>query len=361
MIHPIAILIVVTAAPPIQADTVGVVKALRDDLGYLYYREVAKGPRGRPRLTWEEFGQANGWSCEADEGDDCFRGDPDDSACASGLCLGSREPLFERIVRSAVEVPESGFLIGQGVYAMTKQCRLLEAMELVESCRAAPWWCLALRGLVLHEAERHAQANDVFDSAVAAAPPEVTCDWTDATWLLGGYPFRRSAAAPEPAFRRPWQEAPCETREAATDTVLWLGDPLYVVDGNDRRTEFLANGIRYRLGQEISDARPAADAPEDMRANRRASTVRRGPWDSWMMPRIPPDAATARYLFTSKKAARYHFVPDFEGEGFGKPSWRLMAEFEDEGYTPPYAPFYELPLQIARFRASADTMQRVAT
>ena len=57
-------------------------------------------------------------------------------------------------------------------------------------------------------------------------------------------------------------------------------------------------------------------------------------------------------MWTSQRAARYHFVPDFEGDDLSRPTWRLYGDFGDEGYTPPYAPFYALPLQIARFRTS---------
>ena len=49
-------------------------------------------------------------------------------------------------------------------------------------------------------------------------------------------------------------------------------------------------------------------------------------------------------------AARYHFVPDFGGEGFQNPVWRLNTTREYEGYTPPYGPFHEVPIQVARFR-----------
>jgi hypothetical protein len=69
-------------------------------------------------------------------------------------------------------------------------------------------------------------------------------------------------------------------------------------------------------------------------------------------------------FFTGQKAARYHFVPDFEGDGFGDPTWRLIGDLEDEGYTPPFGPFIELPVQAARFRSSeagTSGRMRVAT
>jgi hypothetical protein len=65
--------------------------------------------------------------------------------------------------------------------------------------------------------------------------------------------------------------------------------------------------------------------------------------------------------YTSRKAARYHFVPDFEGDDLSKPVWRLEARLDDEGYTPRYGTFHELPVQIARFGRGDSMLVAVAS
>ena len=153
---------------------------------------------------------------------------------------------------------------------------------------------------------------------------------------------------------------------AASDTLWWLADPLYVVDGNDRWAEHIDRNLKERSVTEVSQTWRVIEPPQDWSGASWAERVRRGPEDSFEWERISNGPFVAEW--TSKKAARYHFVPDFQGEGFSHPTWRLEADFDDEGYTPPYAPFYALPVQIARFRkpdstgdASASTAMRVAT
>jgi hypothetical protein len=251
--------------------------------------------------------------------------------------------------------------MGQAVYALTKFGRHLEALDLVESCAAEDWWCSALMGLVYHTAGRPDEAEEPFGRFLEGAPDSVRCDVADATWLLGRFPTYRSPTKWPPAYFRAFERLDCAARLAWSDTIFWLADPLYVLEGNDRRSEYLARALQFRMYAEISEARPVAGWDRDFAALHRTLRVRRGPRDSWEYPRESLRGLALSPRWTSKKAARYHFVPDFEGEGLSNPSWRLLGEYEDEGYTPAYAPFHPVPVQIARFRAaSGPTMQRMA-
>jgi hypothetical protein len=210
-------------------------------------------------------------------------------------------------------------------------------------------------GHVLQGVGRVAEAETRFRSFVDAAPDSITCTYADATWLLGSWSWIkvRMSWGPPAVREEQWSNQPCEARMAASDTIWWLSDPLYVVEGNDRWSEHIDRNLKARSLSEIQDATAAAPWTGSFLGAMWAIHTRRGPPDSheWEM-RLPWNGAGL--VWTSKTAARYHFVPDFEGEGLSQPTWRLEAEFDDEGYTPPYAPFYALPLQVARFRMADD-------
>ncbi len=88
-------------------------------------------------------------------------------------------------------------------------------------------------------------------------------------------------------------------------------------------------------------------------------TVPRGKVDSWR--RIPNDSKGFPLLvWTSVKAARYHFVPDFPDNDLAHPVWRINGTMDDEGYTPPDAKYYALPAQLARFRQDDTTVVAVS-
>lgn len=343
---------------PLQfSDTIDANRAVETELGQHFW--TIRGPA--PGFSREEAGRLLGWTCEADAGRLCLEDFDHDFYCLlRGGCPGLQDPIYDYLARVGLEYPVSGLVGGQAVYGLVKAGRHLDALAVVQACQAEPWWCGALEVLVYQDAGQMERASSAVVAFRLEADARTACEWLDATWILGHFDQRTDIALGDPGYRRPWRDLPCEGRLAVTDTVLWLADPLYIVDGNDRESELLANTVRWWASTWLRGA-GGRQRGDDEKATLRAQMVRRGPPDSWEHLLRPPRVPSVDALWTSKRAARYHFVPDFEGEGFGKPSWRLLAEFEDEGYTPPYAPFYELPLQIARFRASADTMQRVAT
>jgi hypothetical protein len=268
--------------------------------------------------------------------------------------------MMEVIVQSAREHPESGYLTGQAVFALVKFGRHLEAMEIAESCEAPGWWCGALKGHVFQSVGRVRDAEDQFQSFIATAPDSIACWHQDATQLLGSWSQRVLMTPPE-EWEKEWSGRPCGQLMATSDTIWWLADPLYIVEGNDRWTEHVDRNLKARWYQEVDDARPSSRGTSQYRAARRAWITRRGPVDSWEMPLRSP-RNFQYYSWTSEKAARYHFVPDFAGAGFSKPTWRLVGDFDDEGYTPPYGAFHLLPIQIARFRETgSDSAASVPT
>ncbi len=341
-----------------RADTGGLVFELRTEIGEHYSQDA--GSFGT--MTHAELADWFGWRCDGSEAQ-CFGGDWDSAPCpANEHCTPEAvSPALTLAWSDPEAAGSSGFSLGQSVHALVKLGQQGQALQLLDRCVVSAWWCAALEVLVLQSAGSVDAAEAELLVLQSSAPRDEVCRLLDATWLLGRLPLRRPApATPLPTTYDRWSELGCDARSAASDSIFWLADPLYVVEGNDRRTEHVTRGLLRVLSQEIWDARPTQATPRATQRTLWAEVIRRGPRDSWEVPRVPP-RATSFYFWTSRAAARYHFVPDFDGTNLSKPTWSLNGDMENEGYTPSYAPFYALPLQIARFRASADTMQRVAS
>lgn len=316
-----------------------------EDFGPVPHREFGDSPK-----TW-------GWDCSLDDDEMCDGGDWERGICGmEDFCHPSVDKLVTLLQRSGRDYPESGYIVGQAVGTLVRLGRHLEALELAESCSAEPWWCSALRGHVFQAAGRPTEAEAGLLRLLTEAPDTVACQFQTAPWLPGSRPRREvdwgtydieSEGRPPPFS--------CGVEAAVADTLFWLADPLYVVEGNDRLVEHLDRGLKALLHRQIFEETlitevPFVQTPFAGWAIYWPDIIRRGPWDSY---RGGP--GTEMVMWTSRTAARYHFVPDFVGEGFGDPIWRLNATREYEGYTPPYGPFHEVPIQVARFRNdSAD-------
>lgn len=346
-------------ALPMPQDTAAAVQRLMDELTRRYWSGA------RPPCSRTGTCLPADYRCTPDAGaDTCLGSDWVYRWCMPNeSCDPPKDRILGALREEVAAAPQSGFVTGQAVFALARFDQDLEAFEVADSCLAHEWWCAALRGYVFADVGRLAEAEPRLRDFVSSAPDSIACAHGDATWLIGSWSWLASRAVPTgpKEWDENWSLRSCSDRLAASDTLMWLADPLYMVEGNDRWVAHMVRGLNYRWYQDATFvSTPARIWPQSWLEALRAKWVRRGRWDSRESGNAPRSTNIAM-VWTSKTAARYHFVPDFEGEGFDRPSWRLSAEFEDEGYTPPYAPFYELPLQIARFRASSSTMQRVAT
>ncbi|MGD2121627.1 MAG: hypothetical protein PVJ76_07775 [Gemmatimonadota bacterium] len=303
----------------------------------------------------EALVQYLGWQCSGEGGGECMGGDWLRGACPRDIgCHPPRETLLEFLVETSREYPQSGFVSGQAVFALTRFGNYLGAMQVAEACQSAEWWCEGLRGYVLNRAGRVTESEPHLRSFVAGAPDSITCRIADGTYLLGKFSQRQHwrVAQPPQVWEEDWAEQPCEIRRAASDTIWWLADPLFILEGNDRWAEQISRGLEWIWSDEIYNAGRGSDWTGRLWEWRRACLTWRGPWDSWEYGPSSPTRGAWWYRLTSAEAARYHFVPDFGGPGFSHPTWRLLADLHDEGYSPAYGPFFEAQLQLARFRPS---------
>jgi hypothetical protein len=266
------------------------------------------------------------------------------------LCHPNEVRLLDALAESAVQHPNSGYLMGHAVYALTKFGYEDDAADLVELCEAEDWWCDALRGFVLHSTEQAVEAEALFRRAMNGAPDGVRCSYENALWLLGDWDQRTSGIEALPDGRERTSEWSCARSLAASDSIWWWADPLYSVEGNDRWTEHIARAMSAQFYADIRRARRRSEVPRRFQEHDWAMRVRRGPWDSYDRP-LGRDSAR---LWTSQESAEYHFVPELDPGDLSNPTWRIVGDLQDEGYTPDYGPLVPIPVQMARFRSEGS-------
>ncbi|HYV97882.1 MAG TPA: hypothetical protein VE967_10540 [Gemmatimonadaceae bacterium] len=146
-----------------------------------------------------------------------------------------RRVLIAQLEVATRQVPASPILIGQLVRLTVDDGNLARALQATKSCIASPWWCHALAGYVHQRASRIVEAEREFDQSLALMPPVTRCAWNDLSTVLDG-------------TTRSWYTRPaCAKRDSVTDVIWWLADPLWSVDGNDRRAEQFARHVLIEL------------------------------------------------------------------------------------------------------------------
>lgn len=149
-----------------------------------------------------------------------------------------RARLLDHLGRAVEAVPGSEWLVGQRVRYLLEAGRLDEALEAAGGCRAAGWWCRALRGRVLHAKGRFVEADRTFGDALRAMGERRRRRWTNLSVLLEGDAGDR------------WDDLGPEGRRRMARRLWRLADPLYLVRGNDRRTEHLARVVAVRTRED---------------------------------------------------------------------------------------------------------------
>ncbi|HEX2210745.1 MAG TPA: hypothetical protein VHG93_23890, partial [Longimicrobium sp.] len=183
------------------------------------------------RLPRTHAGAPNG-TCDETIGRFCFwfSDDPDGDVPPPEppAIAERRRELVASMAQAAATLPGDGWIAGQHVRYLLEAGDDEGAIAAARACRAERWWCAALQGLALHEAQRFPEAEQAFDTALAAMPDEERARWMDVEVLL------------EPADKRVWRTTPPEERERLARRMWWLADPLWSRPGNDRLTEHFA-------------------------------------------------------------------------------------------------------------------------
>jgi hypothetical protein len=231
---------VATVAP----DSLERIEVDRDDVRGRAEDAQARFERARLRYSPLRFG-TSGIDCDEYVGRFCTtyhegewypRPDPEEIGEARDVLLAELDSL-------QVAAPGDAWILGQRVFYRGDGGDWASALEAARDCGAEAWWCHALEGLSLHGLGRYAEAEDAFSTALEAVDPSVAIEWR----------------VPERAVDRDTRRMLREWREHSSErlsqglTAFWaLADPLYLVDGNDRRT---AHYARWTVSEIRRDAR----------------------------------------------------------------------------------------------------------
>jgi hypothetical protein len=251
-----------------------------------------------------------------------------------------RAEFLETLDSLQALAPGDAWILGQRVWYRVEAGGGEEALAVARGCARAPaWWCAALEGLALHALRRFADAEVAFDSALIRMDPELALEWRTPEREVDGDGRQVLATLVTAA-------------DGSLDRVLermWsLADPLYLVEGNDRKT---AHYARWTVATLKEDARN----PFRMRWGRdlQELTLRHG-WEvGWHRARggrigQPDD------IVGHSDPERREYMPT--GRAFADPTAAPPEDFVADRdrprslYAPPYAPIL-LPMdaQLARF------------
>lgn len=246
--------------------------------------------------------------------------------------------------------PSQSWIAGQRVWYRAEGGDWEGALDTARGCEAEAWWCAALAGFALHGLERYEEAEETFRRALEEMDPERAREWRLLESVVDGdvHDTLEDVAREHPdslGARLGW---------------LWrLADPLYLVDGNDRRTAHYArwtvatlkdearNPFRMRWGDDLEEL-----------------TVRHG-WElGW--ERSPSRALGGPFSITGHKHPEARELMPSE-RALSEPASTGPDEFLADRrrprslYAPPYAPVI-MPLegQLAVFRR-VDRVRLVAT
>lgn len=254
-----------------------------------------------------------------------------------------REQLLELLARAQAADAKDDWVSGMRVrYAVEGGSPAL-AIEAARACAGTEWWCHALRGLALHNANQHVASGQAFERALATMPEAQRCAWTDLTMWL------------DPLVHEGYRGVTCADRGRRNERILRLAQPLWMLPGNDIANEFYARRTMSRvhsLGRIPYDLQWGDDLLE--------SQIRYGWPTSWSVqnggvadprpPQVIGHEPTPSYDFMPVPAAIDRPV------GAANDSWDPRRKKARMRYSTRYgAGFGSLPHQIARFRRGGDT------
>jgi hypothetical protein len=293
--------------------------------------------------------------CDVSIGRLCYWDDNDDPALpAEAARVSAAREVFRHTLDSlALQDSTSDFIVGQQVRYALESPTDSDATAILAHCAATPWWCNALRGLVWHRAGQEALSAQAYDSALAAMPDTLRCQWLDVhPWLPPG--------VDDPPADRPT----CTERARVSARLFWLAAPLLTWRPHAARDEFLAR-------RTIAAVEAGTAIPEGLSwgSDIEEVALRYGWPTRWAreQSRLEVLSDPEVRVVVHEPRPSFSLVPDrhaLEHALQATPSdWTLA-----DTHAPPmrYAPGWllridTLPVQIARFRRSgSDSMIIVA-
>lgn len=251
-----------------------------------------------------------------------------------------RRRLLAVLDTVAHALPGDAWVAGQRVRYLLEAGWPDSATDAARACRATAWWCAALEGLAWHAAGNFEAAARSFRTALDSMPEEQRCRWSDLSDLL------------EDPLRRTYRRMACGERRDIEARVWWLAQPLWSLEGNDRRTEHFARLTMTRL---LEEARWALGEWGD---DARELVVRYGWPLAW--ERDDCGGGCTPIPLGYLREPSFHFVPEPHAFDAGLPDdagGALEEQSARERYAPAYATsFKTLEPVFAAFRRGDSTL-----
>lgn len=329
--------LVSTAPSPANAETLRAARAAQQRFESLR----------RMRLPTEWTRGSTG-RCDARIGRFCYWYDSTESApiAEPRAIVDARLGLLAVLDSLATRNPQDGWIAAQRVRYLVEAGRLDDAVAAGRACAAERWWCAALEGLALHVTQRYRDADSVFAFALAAMPQTERCEWQDIRELL------------EPPLERQLSRKDCATRTALGQRLLLLAQPLWMIDGNDLRTEVYARHTMARIL--ARSASPQGSFGDDSRE----LLVRYG-WSEWFTRQDGVGLYSTGDVTGHDREPSYAVFPDVRSVDdvarLTEGSWKLRAQMARSRYAPrALKRLSTLEHQVARFPHGDSVLLAVA-
>ena len=252
--------------------------------------------------------------------------------------VAERLALIAVLDSAARIVPGDEWLSGQRVAYRVEAGRAEEALSLLAACRAQGWWCGVLAGFVLQQSGRYGEAEAAFERALGRMTEEERCAWTAPGPVLD----RRS--------RGRYDHFACgSAARRAVERSFWhLSDPLWLVDGRERRSEHLARRVRAALQAD-------AASPWGLRWGDDLTeiTLRFGWPAGWERARHRiVGTRTDEVVWSHRLPGAQRFTVSRVGasESDEESLWNLDEEDARTSWAPAFGEVLALPHQVASFR-----------
>ena len=146
----------------------------------------------------------------------------------------ARTRVLKDLGNIAGKIPGDLWILGQRVYYLTAMGAWTSAANLARRCGGRThWWCTALAAYVHHAKGLWSVADEAFAQALEQMPPDTAALWRAPEYLL------------EDSAWKIYEEA--ADKEGLEERLWMLSDPLYLVEGNDRKTEQYARQVLIRI------------------------------------------------------------------------------------------------------------------
>lgn len=252
-----------------------------------------------------------------------------------------RKVLTQALDSLGKQLPNDTWILAQRVRYLTEDARPADALLAARECTNGTWWCDVMAGFALHMLGEYERADSTYAVGIAKMLPRDQCAWRDLSMLL------------DPDALQSYRRLACDDpkRREYENRVWWFARTLYLMHGNDSRTEYFA---RMTMALMMKDAATPHQFGFD--DDERELMLRFGWPTHWMRgPPAGPRDQNAFSVISHEPVPAYRYIP--AGFVLNNPAvsdsadWRLQLPPVIGRYAPPYAKVFKaLEHQKAMFR-----------